>query len=215
MSAAPPGFFGKVRSHGDFVARRLPPAFQEPWDGWLQACLLRSREALGERWLRLYLHAPLWRFALGPGVCGAQAWAGVLMPAVDRVGRYFPLTVAAPFGAVLSLRDCLGAGASWFEALEELALASLDEAFVLAQFDAALLAVDPATAPRAAGAPWVAFNDDASIEGVLAGLGDRVGPACSAWWTTGGAHVMPGLAAWAGLPGADDFTTMMGGGSGP
>ena len=33
---------------------------------------------------------------LGAGVIGDGAWIGALMPSVDRVGRYYPLTVAQP-----------------------------------------------------------------------------------------------------------------------
>lgn len=35
-SAVGPGFFGKVRTQGDFVSRRLPPEFVQPWDICLQ-----------------------------------------------------------------------------------------------------------------------------------------------------------------------------------
>lgn len=90
------GFYGKVATHGDFVSRRLPRSFLDPWDHWLQDCLRYSQEQLGADWLDVYLTSPVWRFALAPGVCGDGAWTGVLIPGVDRVGRYFPLTVAAP-----------------------------------------------------------------------------------------------------------------------
>ena len=90
------GFFGKLPKHGDFLSRRLPRAFTDPWDRWLQNAIADSREQMAEDWLNIYLTSPIWRFALSPGLCGDNAWAGVLMPSVDRVGRYFPLTLAAP-----------------------------------------------------------------------------------------------------------------------
>ena len=31
------GFFGKLPSHGDFLSRRLPRSFVDPWDSWLQS----------------------------------------------------------------------------------------------------------------------------------------------------------------------------------
>ena len=67
----------------------------DAWDAWLRECLTASREALGERWLDVYLTSPAWRFACAPGLLGPLASAGVLVPSVDRVGRYFPLTVLA------------------------------------------------------------------------------------------------------------------------
>ena len=93
-----PGFgaFGKMPALGDFFRLNLPRDFVDAWDGWLQEELAGSRASLGEHWLDCYLVGPLWRFALGPGLCETRAYAGVMMPSVDRVGRYFPLTVATP-----------------------------------------------------------------------------------------------------------------------
>ena len=42
------GWFGKMPALGDFASRRLPPAWIEAWDGWLQRELVRSRTALGD-----------------------------------------------------------------------------------------------------------------------------------------------------------------------
>jgi type VI secretion system protein ImpM len=98
-----PGWYGKLPSLGDFASRRLPPHFVEPWDAWLAQGLAAWRDSSPD-WLAAYLAAPSWCFVLGPEVLppapGASrpgpAWAGVLMPSVDRVGRYFPLTIAGP-----------------------------------------------------------------------------------------------------------------------
>ncbi len=68
--------------------------FVDPWDAWLQRGIERSQDVLGEDWLPAYLQAPLWRFGLVPGICGEHGATGVLMPSVDRVGRY----LAAPRG---------------------------------------------------------------------------------------------------------------------
>ena len=84
------GCYGKLPSLGDFVSRRLPRSFVQPWDAWLQRALAASRARLGAGWLETYLASPFWRFALAPGLCGPEAWVGVLMPSTDRVGRTFP-----------------------------------------------------------------------------------------------------------------------------
>ena len=89
------GWYGKLPAQGDFVTRRLPPSFIEPWDAWLNAMLTGSRERLGSAWRDAFLSAPAWRFMLAPGVVGQQGWAGLIVPSVDSVGRYFPLTVAS------------------------------------------------------------------------------------------------------------------------
>lgn len=132
------GCFGKLRGNGDFVTRRLPREFVEPWDAMLQAGLVASRAARGRAWLDAYLTAPLWCFALGGGVIGECGWAGVLMPSVDSAGRHFPLTIAAPFEA--GAWPVWGPHAqAWFARCGALALATLDAEACLADFDAGLV----------------------------------------------------------------------------
>lgn len=132
------GFYGKLSSHGDFISRRLSPTFVRTWDSWLQDVMVSSRESLGEDWRGAYLCSPIWRFALASGVCGELAWAGVLMPSVDRVGRYFPLTLAHGCAPVSPLQR-LTTDSQWYEQLEGLALSSLEAGFCLAAFDNALM----------------------------------------------------------------------------
>ena len=55
------GWYGKLPAHGDFVTRRLPPSFIEPWDAWLNKMLLGSRQRLGAGWRDAFLSAPAWR----------------------------------------------------------------------------------------------------------------------------------------------------------
>ena len=142
------GFYGKLPSQGDFLTRRLPWEFTSAWDEWLQQGMLASRATLGERWLELYLSAPIWRFQLAPGVCGPLGWRGVFFASVDRVGRYFPLTLAfAGAPAAPGVRAGPGVAPSlandearWFAA-EEAALAGLDPALPIDDFDQALQAL--------------------------------------------------------------------------
>src|SRR4051794_39585251 len=92
------GFFGKIPSRGDFVHAGLSSGFVRAWDGWLQRVMAEARRTLGETWPDLWHVAPVWRFALPPGQCGGQPVLGLWMPSVDRVGRAFPLTLAAEPG---------------------------------------------------------------------------------------------------------------------
>ncbi|MEN3163998.1 type VI secretion system-associated protein TagF [Tistrella mobilis] len=125
-SATPPGVCGKLPWLGDFVRRRLDDGFVEPWDGWVRAGLARVRDDLPDAWLALYLQAPVWRFVLPPGICGRQGAAGVLMASVDRVGRYYPLTIAARLDEMPPPPGLASAAADWFARVEDLALAALD-----------------------------------------------------------------------------------------
>lgn len=136
------GFFGKLPTKGDFVTRRLTRGFTDPWDRWLQNAIADSRRQLGDGWLDSYLISPMWRFALSPGVCGEGAWCGVLMPSVDRVGRYFPLTLAQPMDGGMNAVSLFTEASDWFSAVEDLALAALNEELDLARFDERLAALD-------------------------------------------------------------------------
>lgn len=129
--AGPPGWHGKLPSLGDFASRRLDAAFVEAWDGWLAAGLLALREADPAGWLDAYLASPSWRFLLLPGALagepGHQGWAGVLMPSVDRVGRYFPFTIAQPLGGGPATTAQMAALWHWLGRLDELAGDALEQ----------------------------------------------------------------------------------------
>lgn len=89
------GFYGKLPARGDFVSRNLPPGFVHAWDAWASACLAEGRRDLGGAFLQRYLLAPVWRFALSPGLAGGNGWIGVYATSIDAVGRCFPLALAA------------------------------------------------------------------------------------------------------------------------
>jgi type VI secretion system protein ImpM len=125
--AAAFGAFGKMPSLGDFFRFGLPADFVSAWDDWLQAGLPTVRAALDDRWQDCYMSAPIWRFACGPGLAGAAAMLGIIMPSVDRVGRTFPLTLAAPLPGAGSPFLHHFAAESAFGELEAISLAALDD----------------------------------------------------------------------------------------
>ena len=129
LAAAPSkfevGFYGKLPSHGDFLRRRVSDAFVGVWDAWLQECVAASRDALGARWLDVYLTSPAWRFVCAPGACGPAPVAGVMVPSVDRVGRYFPLTLVAELPANANPIAVPGLVDSFFSGAEQLAVEAL------------------------------------------------------------------------------------------
>jgi type VI secretion system protein ImpM len=195
-----PGFFGKVTSHGDFVARRLTPSFQAKWDEWLQGGLRESRIALGATWLPTYLSSPIWRFALAPGVCGEQGWAGLLMPSVDKVGRHFPLTLAAPLTGAASPLGYALHGQAWYDCLEELALASLAADFSLEEFDAALGVL---TLPVPVGGEG---------QGLLHTIAHAALHGQGVWWTDGSPEIAACVLVCRGMPAPAGFTALLDGG---
>ena len=141
MSGATVGFFGKLPSHGDFIERRVGSAFRDLWDEWMQRCIVESQQALAGRWLDCYLTSPMWRFYLCDGVAGVGSYAGLLLPSVDRVGRYFPLTVVVELPVGLPAAEFATAASEWFEEIEQLCADALQNPeFDLGVFDAALVA---------------------------------------------------------------------------
>ena len=122
-----PGWYGKLSVLGDFAHRRLPPEWLRACDGWLSAALPGAREVLGERWLQVYLSAPVLRFGWAPGVLDRRWWFGLLMPSCDSVGRYYPLVLAQPRDEAPQDRIALDHLERWFEHLAQAAMQTLDD----------------------------------------------------------------------------------------
>nr|WP_081417744.1 type VI secretion system-associated protein TagF [endosymbiont of Riftia pachyptila] len=182
-------------------------------------------EQLGESWLDIYLTSPIWRFALSTGLCGEAAWCGILMPSVDRVGRYFPLTVAAPLESGGNLTALLHDDSRWFSRCEELALGSLAEEIPLEGFDQALIDLPPPVIPPRPGAVSVGGMGRSawqfelpsleSVSPVTAALNqtllERAFPAYSLWWSEGSERVRPSLLVTEGLPPIEGFAALLDG----
>lgn len=187
-----PGWYGKLPALGDFASRRLAPEWIAQWDAWLAAGLLQLREAAPETWLDNYLASPAWRFALLPGSLpdgsGEGLRVGVLVPSVDRVGRYFPLVVvSAPLP-----RPADGAQVAalwhWAGQLEEIAVQALQDDWSAEALDAAL-----------ANTPLPVFHAaDAAVPAALAALLSQAAwdglQGCSLWLhDSAGPSVQPAL----------------------
>ena len=149
-----PGWYGKLPTLGDFASRRLDADFIEPWDVWLGEGLAAHRETLGEEaWLDAYLGSPAWRFVLMPGALSPdqnQALAGVLMPSVDRVGRYFPLTLATPMPVPPRSAGEIELLLGWLHRLEDVAIDALQDDWTIEQLDEALEQLPPVIDTEAA-----------------------------------------------------------------
>jgi type VI secretion system protein ImpM len=223
--AGPPGWYGKLPTLGDFAARRLDASFIDPWDAWLASGLLALREARPDTWLQDYLDSPSWRFLLMPGVlpgaAGEGAWAGVLMPSVDRVGRYFPLTLVQPLGVGPASTQQMAGLWAWLGRLDELARDALfddwtaerleDELARLALPDIMPLAAGGAAAPTAAGAMVDCPAADAALHiGVEAQRAWAATARGRAWWHARADDVPARLLLSRGLPEAASLARLLG-----
>lgn len=169
------GAFGKMPSAGDFFRLNLPAGFVQAWDVWIQRCMLEGQSANGGDWDRLYMSAPIWRFCLSAGLAGPQKMLGVLMPSVDRVGRRFPLTLAAPLSAEGPVIATHFRAEPVFRQLEGLALASLEDDMTRDRLAADLAALPvpqrrDAAVLRAAGPTLVMTQGAGGPGGVLPDL---------------------------------------------
>ena len=221
------GFYGKLPMQSEMLSENLPTEFITPWQDWLQNALTDSHENLGMDWLNSYLTAPIWRFILSSGLCGDSAWAGILMPGVDKVGHYFPLTVVAPFEQSQSLPHLFTLGNHWFEQLEAVALSGLEDNIDLPQFVQLLKAV-----PVFRLSEKIQYNHQANLYDCVdqkstqitmqnmslvseafvemnACLLDSFLSSYSLWTTGGSRYVQPALSVFEGLPPAQSFSTFL------
>jgi type VI secretion system protein ImpM len=229
------GFYGKLPSHGDFLRRRVSDAFVGVWDPWLQDCVTASRTALGDTWLDVYLTSPAWRFACSAGVCGAMPLVGLMVPSVDRVGRYFPLTLVAELPTGTSILSAASQTTAFFDAAERVLIETLaadqvdletfdDEIMQLAEELTAVgitprMAFDPIAAQmldEGAKAYWQMPIDSPSqlapaFEEVLSQRLATLYEPLVLWWTSGSAVVVPSCLIAKGLPHPDSFAALLDG----
>lgn len=160
------GWHGKLPTVGDFATRRLDSNFVSIWDDWLSAGLARLRTHDPDHWLDAYLASPTWRFVITPGFLPAPlhatTWAGVVMPSVDRVGRYYPLTLAAPLRAIPVETPAQLELWRWLQRLEDAAIDALQEDWSIDLLETELMRLglppDPAVAAGNSGGVPVTSN---------------------------------------------------------
>lgn len=219
------GWYGKLPFLGDFAGRRLPTSFIRTWDDWLQNVIYGARSSLGEDWLQRYLNAPIWHFALSPGICGSGAWFGLLMSSVDRANRHFPFTLAHGVPRE-GLHDApLAAMVDWLVRLEGEAVAMLDLEGSVQTLEERLAQLAPPvnlddTRPRIADtldarfdqAAQVPVSEIPSLLAALAQLGTRAdgGEPVSLWWSDAGDGQHAVVWASRSLPTADQYAGMLG-----
>lgn len=221
MSAT--GVYGKLPAHGDFIQRNLSPAFIRQWDPWLQHFVAGAKEKIGEDWLDIYLTSPIWRFVLSQGVFEEGRWAGILMPSVDQVGRYFPFTIALRLPDTQNPLEFMAQQTPWYTAVEELGLLALNgeiELDDLAQelTDVELILESPyaaADVPAESYAMQIDMEEEHSSSSAYPFMLDAVLSKIlgnySFWSTAGSERVAPCVFNYQGLPSAEKLPAMLDG----
>ena len=228
------GLFGKLPSHGDFLRRRVSDAFVDAWDAWLRRSLSDSQATLGDRWVDVYLTSPAWRFVCAAGACGPAATIGVMVPSVDRVGRFFPLTLVAELPDDVNIVSAMNASTSFFDEAERLLIETLaDEEIDFDRFDERVVelggALESMTVPppvvldataaaivnEGAHALQIPIGDAARLGSVFEQLfAQRLSSLYAPivlWWTEGSPIVEPSCLIVKGLPDPATFGALLDG----
>jgi type VI secretion system protein ImpM len=181
------GLLGKLPARGDFVRENLPRDFADAWDAWWQRGLALTQRRSQDEWRDAWLEAPVWRFVLPPGLCGARGVLGLWMPSVDKAGRYFPLTIAAA-----SPGDWVPLVGPMMQFLEEAEEAGRDALEQDVPPAALLERVQGAFVPGDGGGP---------APDLIAGQAN--------WWSQGGPRVAARLETGSALPEGDRFAALI------
>jgi type VI secretion system protein ImpM len=216
------GFYGKLPTYGDFIQKRLPTDFINPWHEWLQSGMVACRERDPDGWMAFYLNCPAWSFVLSAGICGEQAVAGVTIPSVDRVGRYFNFTMVSILPVNTSPAVFAGTHGKWLDSLEDLALSVLEQEMdqdgiesLINTSSAELSMIPTFDKTYSAGAEHAKILSGESsgvtelipamLDKVIASEHDRYG----LWWHKGSSQVSAQLVSCAGMPAADVYLGLM------
>jgi len=212
------GLFGKLPARRDFISQGAPRSFLRLWEEWVDHGLGAMRASLGrEDWEATFRTAPIWRFWLGSEICG-DAMFGALMPSMDAVGRYFPLTaICLGDQTPLPSPPNVDPHHGWFTRFEDVMLEALDPHSTPEAILAKLAALDPA-AEQARDDPQPLFSGlieerpPSPLTDLFAAC--RMAYPCniasaSFWWTLGGTHYRPTAFVRQNLPAPDLMTAMM------
>lgn len=216
------GLFGKIGAKRDFIAIATPRSFLEAWEPWVQAGLSASRHQLGAGWQQAFLTAPVWRFWLGAAICGT-AVTGAIMPSLDGVGRYYPLTLHAVSDEnALLPPPGIDPQDEWFAQAEAFLLSTLDGAATFEQISDSLdrLVLPRLQASLSMGSDVIALS--ATEVGLLSDVGafaqsftalsaanPQIHAAASFWWTAGGEGFPSMALACRGLPDPFHYSTLL------
>ncbi|WP_037385198.1 type VI secretion system-associated protein TagF [Serratia sp. DD3] len=135
------GWYGKIPAEGDFLQRRLPNTVINRWANWFRSGLLNLQQELPNDGKHPFGHAPVWNFVI-PATLGNQyVQMGCLLPASDRVGRYYPVCAIRLWSLNDWHKQQLNGAADWYKQLGHTLLNGVRNGFSAEQIDHSLLAI--------------------------------------------------------------------------
>ncbi|WP_429618188.1 type VI secretion system-associated protein TagF [Serratia sp. 2723] len=155
------GWYGKIPAEGDFLRRRLPNEVINHWAHWFHGGLLNLQQELPENRQHPFGLAPVWNFVIPAPLGNQYVQMGCLLPAHDRVGRYYPVCAMRLWHLNDWHKQQLNIAAHWYHQLGDTLLRGVRNGFSAEQIDHALLALPALPIPVA-----VAESDILSIIGL-------------------------------------------------
>lgn len=220
MSSSEFSYYGKLPGNGDFLSKNLSSEFVRSWDGWLQRVISNSRNEMSDNWLNYYLTSPIWHFVLSPGTCDDSSWAGVMIPSVDKVGRYYPFTLFKKIPVTINPIEFLEKNEHWFEEKQNILLALLDERLTIENIDEVIkLTSSPIINQSHIKNSLTIENSYFSIEkglseslpNIMNTLINYTYPVYSIWCTKGSNNINPSLLVCNELPSLNQYNALLDG----
>ncbi len=187
------GFYGKIPSHGDFISEGLDRELLGSLDGWLRSGLHACADIFADRWSAVFTNSPPLRFIIERGIWGRSAYAGVLLPSKDRVGRKYPLIILAQMVDFRQHPRTLYLDDTWFMAAEALAETSMTLDFDMSRFTSSIKRL---RMPKPKG-------DDEDVP-----ASPQTGQPTSLWWYIDSESRRPRGVKFEGKPAATDFVKL-------
>jgi len=214
------GYFGKLPIRGDFIQRNLSTDFIDMWDQWLQTVISASQKTLNDQWLNTYLVSPIWRFFLS--LESGEHYTGIMLPSVDKVGRYFPFTIAMRIAKEHNVIDFIVEQETWYQQAENIAIQALEENIDFDQLNQAidnLRIIDNNDHGKVFQNKSKAFHVELtnnSLDIAIARIQSKIGTnisskAMSYWWTTAENGINGNLVAYLGMPDDNIYVAMLDG----
>ena len=214
----PAGYFGKLPMRGDFIQRNMSAEFIHTWDNWLQSVISASNHNLGHEWLNYYLVSPIWRYLIPQQSETYQL--GVMLPSVDKVGRYFPFTISTNIVPETDASRIISKNRDWFDKAETIALQALDESIDYDHLNIAADALEVQNnTPAIVSGSRVSFRIpvdqlsslDSALEESRQHQPSKAEFDLSYWWNEGNNEIQGNLICCEGMPDDNIYTAMLDG----
>jgi len=212
------GYFGKLPMRGDFIQRNMSAEFIHTWDNWLQSVIATSRHNLGHQWLNHYLVSPIWHYLIPQQAQTYQL--GVMLPSVDKVGRYFPFTISVNVTPQSDAAQIIKKNCDWFSMAENIALQALDESINYDQLNSIIDELNTQTdCPQFSPAGRTSFRIpidqlsslDSALDESKQHLPSNPEFNFSYWWNEGSSNLPGNLICCEGMPDDNIYTAMLDG----